>query len=186
MRGSYLSFSVPLHSLSAISKAVAFAVAIYLLLPALVLRADTFGSGENSFDIDFVTIGDPGNLPDTTGNPNPAGAVPYTYRMSKYEISRDMVDKANALGGLGITLTEFGDDNDGPDKPAAGTTRQKRSASPSPNPYGSKAEAPNSNRRRSILSNGSLTSGKTIDGFATRQQAAITGHCNHSKCLEHT
>ena len=58
--------------------------------------ADTFGSGANSFSIDFVTIGNPGNPPDA--NPNPAGAVPYEYRIGKYEIFEQMIDKANALG----------------------------------------------------------------------------------------
>ena len=67
----------------------------------------------NTFDIEFVTIGNPGNAADTTGNPNPAGSVPYTYRMGKFEISEQMIDKANALGGLGITK-----DTRGPDKPA--------------------------------------------------------------------
>jgi len=38
-------------------------------------RADVFGSGENAFNIEFVTIGDPGNLADTTGDPNPASGV---------------------------------------------------------------------------------------------------------------
>jgi hypothetical protein len=75
--------------------------------------ADSFGSGAHSFSIEFVTIGDPGNLPDTTGIPNPAGSVPYVYRIGKYEISEQMIDKANALGGLGITK-----DARGPDKPA--------------------------------------------------------------------
>ncbi len=56
--------------------------------------ADTFGSGANSFSIDFVTIGNPGNPPDA--NPNPAGAVDYEYRIGKYEISEQMIDKANA------------------------------------------------------------------------------------------
>ena len=76
-------------------------------------HADTFGSGANTFDIDFVTIGNPGNAADTTGNPNPAGSVPYTYRMGKFEISEQMIDKANTLGGLGITK-----DTRGADKPA--------------------------------------------------------------------
>ena len=58
-------------------------------------------------------IGNPGNAADTTGNPNPAGSVPYTYRMGKFEISEQMIDKANAVGGLGITK-----DTRGPDKPA--------------------------------------------------------------------
>ena len=35
--------------------------------------ADTFGSGANTFNIDFVHIGNPGNPADTTGSPNPAG-----------------------------------------------------------------------------------------------------------------
>ena len=77
--------------------------------------ADTFGSGANSFDVDFVTIGNPGNPPDA--NPNPAGAVPYSYRIGKYEISEQMIDKANAVGGLGITK-----DTRGPDYPATSVT----------------------------------------------------------------
>jgi len=77
--------------------------------------ADTFGSGPNTFTIDFVTIGNPGNPPDA--NPNPAGAVPYTYQIGKYEISEQMIDKANALGGLGITK-----DTRGPDYPATSVT----------------------------------------------------------------
>lgn len=75
--------------------------------------ADTFGSGANTFQIDFVSIGNPGNVADTTGDPNPAGAVAYEYRIGKYEVSEQVIDKANALGGLGITK-----DTRGPDKPA--------------------------------------------------------------------
>ena len=44
------------------------------------VRADTFGSGANSFEIEFATIANPGNPPDTTGSPNPAGSVPYAYQ----------------------------------------------------------------------------------------------------------
>jgi formylglycine-generating enzyme required for sulfatase activity len=80
-------------------------------------QADEFGSGANSFSIDFVTIGSPGNPADTTGNPNPAGAVPYVYRIGKYEISEQMIDKANARGSLGITK-----DMRGPDFPATSIT----------------------------------------------------------------
>ena len=47
-----------------------------LLWLAAATQADTFGTGDNAFEIDFVTIGDPGNAADTTGDPNPAGAVP--------------------------------------------------------------------------------------------------------------
>jgi hypothetical protein len=84
-------------------------------LSTSALWADSFGSGANSFDVEFVTIGNPGNPPDA--NPNPAGAVPYSYRIGKYEISEQMIDKANALGGLGIT-----NNTRGPDYPATNIT----------------------------------------------------------------
>jgi len=82
--------------------------------------ADVFGSGENAFEIEFVTIGDPGNAPDDP--PNPAGAVDYVYRVGKYEVPEDAVLKANAASAvagepLGITLDERG-----PDKPATSIT----------------------------------------------------------------
>ncbi|MAT71026.1 MAG: hypothetical protein CMJ58_16050 [Planctomycetaceae bacterium] len=76
-------------------------------------QADTFGSGAHAFEIELVTIGAPGNAADTTGAPNPAGAVAYAYRIGRYEISERMINAANALGGLGITQI-----NRGPDKPA--------------------------------------------------------------------
>jgi formylglycine-generating enzyme required for sulfatase activity len=82
-------------------------------LPAA--RGDVFGSGASSFEIEFVTVGNPGNPPDA--NPNPAGAVPYEYRIGKYEVSEEMIAKANALGGLGITT-----DTRGPDFPATSVT----------------------------------------------------------------
>ena len=41
----------------------------------------------------------------------------YTYRIGKFEISEQMIDKANALGGLGITK-----DTRGPDFPATSVT----------------------------------------------------------------
>jgi formylglycine-generating enzyme required for sulfatase activity len=49
--------------------------------------------------------------------------VPYAYRIGKFEISRDMVTKANAAGSLGITLGDmslYG--GNGPTKPATGVT----------------------------------------------------------------
>ena len=85
------------------------------------LVTESFGSGDNTFTMDFVTIGNPNNAADTTGSPNPAGSVAYTYNIGKYEVSRDMIDKANAAGSLGITLynmTPFG--GNGINKPATG------------------------------------------------------------------
>ena len=37
--------------------------------------------------IDWVTVGDPGNTADTTGDPNPAGAVATSFQIMKYEFT---------------------------------------------------------------------------------------------------
>ena len=82
---------------------------------------ENFGSGDNAFTMEFVTIGNPNNAADTTGSPNPAGSVPYIYNLGKYEVSRDMITKANAAGSLGITLadmTSYG--GNGVNRPATG------------------------------------------------------------------
>ena len=81
----------------------------------------TFGSGANAFSMDFVTIGNPGNAADTTGSPNPAGSVAYAYNIGKYEVSRDMIDKANAAGSLGINLQDMSSyEANGVNRPATG------------------------------------------------------------------
>ena len=77
-------------------------VAVLFSTVTSLALGDTFGSGASTFNIDFVNISNPGNSADTTGSPNPVGKVDYLYRIGKYEISKDMVDKANTLGGLGI------------------------------------------------------------------------------------
>ena len=69
------------------------------------VAADTFGSGVNSFELDFVTIHAPGNIDDTTGWPRQVGGVDYLYRIAKYEVSREMIEKSNAEGGLNIHLS---------------------------------------------------------------------------------
>ena len=90
--------------------------AVLCALTGTSARADNFGSGGNAFTIDFVTIGNPGNANDsgTTGiSFSPYGGVAYEYRMGTYEISEDMINKANTLGGLLITK-----DTRGVSKPA--------------------------------------------------------------------
>jgi len=92
------------------------ALAISVILYSAAIRCaqgDTFGTGVNAFEIEFVTIGDPSNAADTSGEPNPAGSVAYEFRMGKFEISEQMIDKANAAGGLDITK-----DSRGPNMPA--------------------------------------------------------------------
>ena len=80
--------------------------------------AVTFGNGANTFQMAFVTIGDAGNAPDTTGAPNPAGDVGYSYGIAKFEVSEDMIAKYNSLNpGLQITK-----DTRGANKPATNVT----------------------------------------------------------------
>jgi formylglycine-generating enzyme len=102
-----LCFTVALTSLSTICTAQTL--------------TETFGSGANAFTVDFVTIGNPGNAADTTGKPNPVGTVPYAFNLGKYEISRDMITRANAGGALGITMQDLKDwGGNGINKPATG------------------------------------------------------------------
>lgn len=39
------------------------------------LVTESFGTGDNVFTMDFVTIGNPNNAADETGTPRPAGPV---------------------------------------------------------------------------------------------------------------
>jgi len=78
---------------------------------------ETFGSGSNAFSIDFVTVGNPGNVADTSG----WGSVSYAYLMGKYEITQGQITKANTLGGLGIDMSNWSSIGaNGPSYPAGG------------------------------------------------------------------
>jgi formylglycine-generating enzyme required for sulfatase activity len=87
------------------------------------LVTESFGSGDNAFTMDFVTIGNPGNAADTTGSPNPAGSVAYTYNLGKHEVSRNQINKANAAGSLGITMYDMSSyGGNGVNRPATGVS----------------------------------------------------------------
>jgi len=87
------------------------------------LVTESFGSGDNAFTMEFVTIGNPNNAADTTGSPNSAGSVAYTYNIGKYEVSRDMITKANSAGSLGITMNDMsGYGGNGVNRPATGVS----------------------------------------------------------------
>ena len=78
---------------------------------------ETFGSGTNAFSIDFVAVGNPGNLADTSG----WGSVSYTFLMGKYEITQGQITKANTLGGLGLDFSNWSTIGaNGPNYPAGG------------------------------------------------------------------
>lgn len=80
---------------------------------------DTFGTGSNTFTIDFVDIGNASNADDTGAggglyasppgfSSSPYGRVPYAYRIGAYEISQDAITKATAGGLLNVTAGAWG------------------------------------------------------------------------------
>ncbi|TWT85340.1 Formylglycine-generating sulfatase enzyme [Posidoniimonas polymericola] len=80
---------------------------LFLLILAAAAHADTFSGLGGVAEIEFVTIGDPGNPADTTGAPNPAGAVDYEYRIGKYEISEAVYYSVVGTGGPPIVGTDL-------------------------------------------------------------------------------
>jgi len=88
-----------------------FTLSLLALLTAS-LSADVFTAGDYQFEIEFVNIGSPGNAPDTTGVPNPAGSVDYEYRIAKYEFTRGdalAVFQAGDLATFGGDPIFYGD-----------------------------------------------------------------------------
>lgn len=77
----------------------------------------SFGSGSNIFQMEFVSVGAPGNADDSSGDPNPAGGVAYTFGIGKYEVSESMIDKFNNSQSLTISK-----DTRSPNKPATGVS----------------------------------------------------------------
>jgi hypothetical protein len=87
-----------------------------LSFAATPARADLFGTGPNTFTLDFVHIGNVGNADDrafdnTNNTPAntiddeyalPYGGVGYAYRMGTFEISQEQIAKATANGLAGV------------------------------------------------------------------------------------
>ncbi len=91
-------------------KAVFLASCVFYVAMGSVSAAESvvnFGTGENQFSMTFVTIGDAGNPPDTSGTPRIAGGVRYPYAIGKFEVSREIITTANSAAGLGITLEDM-------------------------------------------------------------------------------
>ena len=55
----------------------------FALLATSLAQADVFNMSGGQTSLDFVTVGDPGNAPDTTG----LGAVSYTYSIGKFDVT---------------------------------------------------------------------------------------------------
>jgi sulfatase modifying factor 1 len=62
--------------------------------------------------IDWVTVGDPGNSADTTGSPNPAGAVADSFQIMKYEFTNqqytDFLNSVAATDTYSLYNTNMG------------------------------------------------------------------------------
>jgi formylglycine-generating enzyme required for sulfatase activity len=78
---------------------------------SLLALAVMLVSSARAVTIDFVTVGNPGNAPDTRYNANGFGAVDYTYRIGKYEITAGQYTEfLNAVAGedtFGLYNTAF-------------------------------------------------------------------------------
>ena len=82
----------------------ALALGGLITIPA---QADIFGSGANTFTIDFVNIGNVGNGDDLGAGggsySSPYGGVAYTYKIGATEVSQDWITKASASGLISVT-----------------------------------------------------------------------------------
>ncbi len=78
-----------------------------LALIGVSAKADTFGSGANTFTINFVNIGNAGNADDAGAGggvySSPFGGVSYTFRMGVTEAAQDWITKATHLGLTNVT-----------------------------------------------------------------------------------
>lgn len=77
----------------------------------------SFGSGGNRFDMEFVTIRNPGNANDSLPSNFKVGSVGYTFQMGKYEVSESMFTKYSAEFGSANNLPIGNFDSYGPNKP---------------------------------------------------------------------
>ena len=70
------------------------AALVVALFPSLAVPARAVTS-------DWVTVGDPGNTADTTGSPNPAGAVADSFQIMKYEFTNQQyTDFLNSVAAI--------------------------------------------------------------------------------------
>jgi formylglycine-generating enzyme required for sulfatase activity len=89
-------------------------VAVGLIASISQSKADTFGTGDNQFTLDFTMIGNAGNSADPlTG----FGSVGYVYRIGTYAISQNQIDAATSSGLQNVVAGAWSGD-----QPAANMT----------------------------------------------------------------
>ena len=79
------------------------ALSLLILTGTTTLRADTFGSGPDTFTIDFVNIGNAGNGNNGSNVSVSAGGVAYGFNMGVTEVAQDWITKATNLGLSNVT-----------------------------------------------------------------------------------
>ena len=90
------------------------------LLGQVINFGNLEGTGGNTFQISFSPIGNTGNPPNTTQF-GTFGSVSYSYSIGTYEVTRDMVNKANLSAKLALTMSDMSSSNgNGTNKPATG------------------------------------------------------------------
>jgi len=96
-----------------------------LILGQVVKFGNLEGTGGNTFQIAFSPIGNAGNQANTNQFGS-FGSVGYEYGIGTYEVTRDMVSKANLTGSLGLTMSDMSSSTgNGTNKPATGLSWQK-------------------------------------------------------------
>jgi formylglycine-generating enzyme required for sulfatase activity len=87
----------------------------------------SFATSAHAITINWVTVGDPGNTADTTGQPNPAGAVADAFQIMKFEFTNqqytDFLNSVAATDTYSLYSTSMGSD------PRGGITRSGTSGS---------------------------------------------------------
>lgn len=95
------------------------------LLGQVINFGNLEGTGGNTFQISFSPIGNTGNPPNTTQF-GTFGSVSYSYSIGTYEVTRDMVNKANLSAKLALTMSDMSSSNgNGTNKPATGLSWQE-------------------------------------------------------------
>jgi formylglycine-generating enzyme required for sulfatase activity len=99
---------------------VVFSVSVAALLGLLAVPA-------HAITINWLPVGDPGNTADTTGQPNPAGAVADAFQIMKFEFTNqqytDFLNSVAATDTYSLYSTSMGSD------PRGGITRSGTSGS---------------------------------------------------------
>jgi formylglycine-generating enzyme len=101
-----------------ISFSATLALSVSFIANSALASTVSFGSGANTFTMDFVSVGNVGNADDSLAKPSASGAVAYAYSIGTYEVSREQIIKANVSGISMQDMTNYG--GNGAKRPATG------------------------------------------------------------------